>query len=137
MSRNMLVALVASCTTAVFSPVTEPAFAQATVTAGGQSCIVTNRVIEKKGYYDSSRVELTNRCSQPVSAYVCIVAVYQQDTRQPCDPRFGGFSGMKWAPGQKTSSGVSSSAQAVVVVRECPAGYRLGSGNVSGFPCIK
>lgn len=114
-----------------------PVAAQASIPAGGQRCIVTNRIIDKKGYYDNSRVELTNRCPQPVAAYVCIVAVYQTDFRAPCDPRFGGYSSSTFAPNQRISSGVSSSAQAVVSVRECPTGYRLGRGDMSSFPCVR
>ncbi|WP_066723737.1 hypothetical protein [Sphingomonas pituitosa] len=112
----------------ILPPTVPPASAQDTFPPGGQTCFTTNRIIEKHGYYDSSRLEMTNSCTQPVEAFVCVAAVYQQGSRSSCDPQFGSYFRMQLAPGKTRIFGISSSARAVSSVRECPIGTRIASG---------
>lgn len=100
-----------------------PALAQASVPAGPPRCLRWNRVIEKQGYYDNSRVEITNSCRQPVYGWQCVVAVYGPGGTG-CDPRFGGFSAVTYAAGQMRQIGIAASANPLVDLRECPAGMR-------------
>lgn len=123
----------AACSLGLLPPAVPSARAQDTFPPGGQTCFTTNRIIEKHGYYDSSRVEITNSCKQPVQAFVCVTAVYQQDSRAPCDPQFGSYFRMQLAAGQTRVFSVSSSARAVTSVRECPVGTRVASG--MGMKC--
>lgn len=118
----------AACSLGLLPPAVPSALAQDTFPPGGQTCFTTNRIIEKRGYYDSSRLEMTNSCNQPVQAYVCVAEVYRDGPRPPCDEKFGSYFRMQLAPGQVRKFGISSSARAAYAIRECPLGSRLANG---------
>lgn len=109
-------------------PVPEPAFPQAaTVSAGGPNCVQTQAVPS------ASRVDVVNICSAPVSFYMCSKSVFQGIGS--CENYE--YSSYSLSANGRTFSPYTVQGRLVVSVRECPAGYRIGSGNLGGFPCVK